>query len=126
MDLQVKEEAFAKEDYEKVIRLGKAIIGFTDQINLEKLKRDYNNRLHELVHKIYANIKTSHISSFREWVQSLLEVITDNIIDYSPALRNQKDLINEETSRILDLESKQRKLADYTEQIQQMMAWKEV
>lgn len=126
MDLQVKEAAFAKEDYEKVIRLGKAIIGFTDQINLEKLKRDYNNRLHELVHKIYANIRTSHISSFREWVQSLLEVITDNIIDYSPALRNQKELINEETARILDLESKQRKLADYTEQIQQMMAWKEV
>ena len=126
LDYLTDNSAFAKEDYEKVIRLGRATIGFTDQINLEKLRRDYNNKLHSLVQSIYADVRTSHIKSFEEWLQSLQEVLENNIIEYSPVLRNQVELIKEETARIQDLEMKQQKLADYTEQIRRMMAWKEV
>ena len=122
---ETDESTFAKADYEKVIRLGKTTIGFTDQIYIERLRRDYNSKLHELVYSIYADIRASHLNSFSEWLHSLLSVIENNILEYSPALKNQVELINEETSRILELENKQRKLSDYTEQIKRMMAWKE-
>ena len=120
-----EKDEFQKKDYEIAIRLGNTSIGFTDLINLEKLRRDYNTKLHSLFQSIYSDISASHIASFNEWLQRLMDVLEHNIIEYSPSLRNQAELIGEETARIHELEQKQRLLADYTDQIREMMAWKE-
>ena len=59
-----------------------------------------------------------------EWQRSLLETVEANIVDFSPQLRNQNEIIREETARIEDLEHRRQKLSDYTRQIREMMDWK--
>ena len=47
----------------------------------------------------------------------------NNIIEINPTLAAQSEIIKEETQRIQDLETKQRKLDQYVNQIHGMMQW---
>ena len=58
-------------------------------------------------------------------MSSLLDTIIGNIVEFSPQLHEQAEIIREETARIAELESHMIKLNDYTEQIRRMMDWKE-
>ena len=49
----------------------------------------------------------------------------ENIVEFSPQLYNQAEIIREETERIAELESRKLKLREYSEQIRRMMDWKE-
>ena len=63
--------------------------------------------------------------SFNAWMNSLLDTVIENIVEFSPQLHNQAEIIKEETARISELEFRKLKLSDYTEQIRKMMDWKE-
>ena len=65
-------------------------------------------------------------SSFDLWMGNLLTIIIENIVEFSPQLHNQAEIIREETARIAELESKMAKLNEYTAQVKRMMDWKEV
>ena len=55
----------------------------------------------------------------------MLDTVIENIVEFSPQLYNQAEIIREETERIAELESRKLKLREYSEQIRRMMDWKE-
>lgn len=99
--------------------------GDANRLNIDKLTRKYNSEMEQQVLEIYASFESSHANSFDAWMRSLMATIIENIVEFSPQLHEQAEIIREETARIADLESRMIKLNDYTEQIRRMMDWKE-
>lgn len=99
--------------------------GDTNRVNIDKLAQRYNSEMRTQVLEIYHSFETSHASSFDAWMGSLLATIIENIVEFSPQLHNQAEIIREETARIAELESRMVRLNGYTEQIRRMMDWKE-
>lgn len=94
-------------------------------INRMKLARTYNSEINKAKEGNYRNIFTSHIDSYESWIESLKELLLDNIVEINPTLSAQAEIIKEETQRIQELESRQRKLDNYVSQIHKMMQWRE-
>lgn len=99
--------------------------GDTNRLKIEKLAKKYNEEMQKQVLEIYHSFELSHANSFDAWMSSLLDTIIGNIVEFSPQLHEQAEIIREETARISELESRMIKLNDYTEQIRKMMDWKE-
>lgn len=99
--------------------------GDANRLNIEKLTRKYNSEMQAQVLEIFHTFEASHASSFDAWLTSLLTTIIENIVEFSPQLHEQAEIIREETARIAELESRMIRLNDYTEQIRRMMDWKE-
>ena len=99
--------------------------GDANRLNIDKLARKYNSEMEQQVLEIYQFFETSHANSFDAWMRSLMATIIENIVEFSPQLHEQAEIIREETARIAELESRMIKLNDYTEQIRRMMDWKE-
>lgn len=119
-------EQFDKKDFEYGIRLGRFVIGNTNRINLEKLRGSYNSAMETSVSAIRISVQNSHEESIRLWIENLMGLIIDNIVSYNPSLRNQQNLINEETEKIMELESRLKKVRQYQSRIREMMSWKNV
>jgi hypothetical protein len=100
--------------------------GDAGRLDIEKLARRYNSGIKEQVDEIYASFQYSHEVSFDAWMDNLLVIIIENIVEFSPLLHNQAEIIREETARIVELESRIVKLNDYKSQVKRMMDWKEV
>ena len=69
-------------------------------------------------------IEESHRESAYQWIESLLDEIRTNIVEYSPELSKQAKKIQNLTKQIEDLMARQEKIKDYTVQLGAMMDWK--
>ena len=118
------EDIFVKEDFEANIRVGNLVIGSTVKLNIDKLCRKFNSEIKESAQKIYEDASDSFIQSFELWILNLVHTLIDNIIDFNPSLAIQSQLIKEEEEHILELETRQKDLNRYMEQIRKMMDWK--
>lgn len=125
--LEYKELAFdakAEAIFDKAAFLHR-FFGDANRLNIDKLTRKYNSEMEAQVLEIFHSFEASHASSFDAWMSSLLATIIENIVEFSPQLHEQAEIIREETARIAELESRMIRLNDYTEQIRRMMDWKE-
>ena len=125
--LQYQELAFdarAEAIFDKTAFLHR-FFGDANRLNIDKLTRKYNSEMEQQVSEIYQFFETSHANSFDAWLHSLMATIIENIVEISPQLHEQAEIIREEVLRIADLESRMIKLNDYTEQIRRMMDWRE-
>ena len=120
MDYQVSADALF--DKSKFLH---RIFGDTDRLAIYKLTGQYNRNLRREVDAVYEALCSSHKQSFDAWRNSLVALIRENIVEFSPELYNQSKLIEEEGIRIRDMEKRIGLLQDYSSQIRQMMAWKE-
>ena len=93
-------------------------------INRMKLARTYNAEINKAKEGNYRNIFTSHIDNYTTWIENLKDLLLNNIIEINPALSAQAEIIKEETQKIQELESRQRKLDQYVSQIHKMMQWR--
>ena len=117
-------ENHAESIFEKAAFVYK-FFGDTNRINIDKLTKRFNSELRLMVQQIYNSFESSHANSFDEWMNNLLDTVIENIVEFSPQLYNQAEIIREETERIAELESRKLKLREYSEQIRRMMDWKE-
>ena len=113
------EDMFAKEHFAKRFTL----LGETGKLNLLKLRWTYNLSMKEDVNNIYVEIRNNHEGEFRNWLHTLLGIIRDNIVDYSPVLHEQSLQIRQKENKILDLQSRYNKLQNYSNTIKSMMDW---
>ena len=102
------------------------VFGDTNRLDTDKLTRRYNDEIKVQINEIYTSFESSHKISFNEWMSNLLTIIEENIVEFSPQLHNQSEIIREETARIAELESRMVKLNEYTAQVKRMMDWMEV
>ncbi len=115
---------FQKENFEKSIQVLGRTIRFSDHLMLDKMAENYNANMKKSIDDRFKVIKESHNDSARQWIDSLLEEIKDNIVNYSPELSKLADKIRKITADIEDHEKRQVRLAEYKEQLRGMMDWK--
>lgn len=118
------EEIFKKVNFERRVKIGDMTIWQSDHLNIDKLARTYNTNMKENVELRYASIEKSHRESAHSWIQSLLDEIYTNIVDYSPELSKQARQIQSMTKQIEGLIDRKNRLKEYTEQLCAMMDWK--
>ena len=118
------ETIFDKVNFERRVRIFNQTIWESDHLNIEKLAKTYNTNITRGAEARYSSIEASHRESAFTWIQSLLDEIYENIVEYSPELSKQAKRIRIMTEQIEELEGRQTRLKQYTEQLQRMMDWK--
>lgn len=118
------EEIFLKDNFKKRIGIGDFVLFESDNLNIEKLAKKYNSEMATKVVEMRQAIQASHTDSFTKWKESLVNTVTSKIVEYSPMLHSQAQIIKEESEKILALEDKQHQLAFYAQTISKMMEWK--
>ena len=122
--MKYKEESDIKLDKDKFEIKLLSVFAFDPlNINRYKLTRAYNSEIDRAKAGNSRNILVSHVNSYSTWLQAHKELLLNNIIEINPTLAAQSEIIKEETQRIQDLETKQRKLDQYVNQIHGMMQW---
>lgn len=117
---------FQKENFERSIQILGKTIRFSDHLMLDKLADTYNSKMSEGVNTRYSAIKESHEGSAKQWIDSLLDEVRENIVNYSPELSKLADRIKRITADIEDHQRRQIKLTEYKDKLSQMMNWKSV
>ena len=95
----------------------------SDHLNIEKLTKTYNSNIEVGAMNRYNSIEESHKKSVFQWIEELLDVIRENIVEYSPELSRQAKQIRVMTEQIEELEARKRKLNQYTDDLHNMMDW---
>ena len=117
---------FQKENFERSIQILGKTFRFSDHLMLDKLADTYNVKMSEGVKERYGIIKESHDGSAKEWIESLLDEIRENIVNYSPELSRLANRIKRITADIEDHEKRKTMLMEYKKELQGMMEWKSV
>lgn len=115
---------FQRENFERSFQILGKTFRFSDHLMLDKLAETYNTKMSEGVNTRFAAIKESHDGSAKQWIDSLLEEVKENIVNYSPELSKLADRIRRITADIEDHEKRQTKLMEYKVELLQMMNWK--
>ncbi len=118
------DDIFQKEYLTDKFKMDRLFFGESLRLDKKKLQSTFNNQMNEAMSNLFTVFNTSHATSFESWLNDLLMIINENIVEYSPTLHRQLVLINSLNNQILDLESKKNKLSIYDEQLEEMMSWK--
>ena len=118
------DQIFIKNNFVFALHIGKLRIGESIKLNLDKLTKTYNNEMKHAVDKISQDIQDYHRANFTLWISKLIETIIENIVDFSPELHEQSELIRMDARKIEELETRESRLIQYTERIKQLMDWK--
>lgn len=120
------DDIFIKTEFERhAISLFGIKLFDNNKLNLGKLSRTYNSELKDGIENISRRLQNSHELSFKSWTDNLMKVIRENITEYNPGLNKIVRYISEDEKRINDLTERQLKLTQYTQEIEDMMSWKE-
>ena len=90
-----------------------------------KLSDQYNSKMAQKVQMLTEECMAAHTQTYETWLNSMMDLIRKNIIEFSPKLSEQTALIRNEENRIMELSDRIEKLQQYSLQISQMMDWKE-
>lgn len=94
-----------------------------NRLNLNKLTKAYNKELRSQTTHVYNMLKESHENNFKKWVDDLLQKIRENITDYNADLHQLTELISEQEKTLRDLESRKKKLIEYSREVEEKMSW---
>ncbi|HEM6346789.1 TPA: dynamin family protein [Streptococcus suis] len=101
------------------------IFGDANKIDLQKLEKRYNSLLKTAYKHINEQLISHHQATFYKWVEELLQLVMENIVEFSPDLQSTNLLIQDNKAKIEELTTKLHNLHDYSEELQELMAWKE-
>ena len=119
------DNVFLRENFNKYLfPFGGLKIVDTYKLNLSKLGATYNRALKEYVDRTYKRVHKTHSEMFQNWCDDLLENISCHIQEYNPVLKELVDKIRVDSEKIADLQDRQTRLAEYVDQIKNLMAWK--
>lgn len=120
------ERIFDKINFERRIKIGQVVLWESDHLDIDKLVFTYNINIERGANARYKSIEESHRDSAFSWIQSLLDEIYENIVEYSPELSKQAKRIRIMTENIVDLVKRKVRLNQYTDELKQMMDWQVV
>lgn len=119
-------ENHAKDIFKKAKFEKKILFWQLDRLNLSKIVNVYRESYDDDIAERCKSIKESHRESAHNWIRSLLDLIIENLVQYSPELSKMAKRIESLTNQIEDLIQCQIKLEQYTEKLCEMMDWKKI
>lgn len=118
------EEIFLEKNFKRGIKIGGLVLFESDKLDIGRLTERYNKEMNQNIEAVGKAIQDGHTESFSKWKENLVGTVTSKIVEYSPLLHSQAQIIFEETEKIMELENRQKQLANYAEVIRKMMDWK--
>lgn len=116
---------FEVDEFDYLLDFGDLKLFKMDKLFLNRLSNAYKSMIADIIEKVDRNIHDAYLNSFIAWEENLVNIVRENIVDYSPELREQQKKINEETALIHDLQNRQGRLQVYAGDIFAMITWKE-
>jgi hypothetical protein len=120
-----QDQSLREQNFHSQIKIGHRVLYSNPSLNLRKMGRKYQEAMDSQLTQIRKTIYDDHTATFKRWQSRLISKVEAKIVDYSPQLYAQAQIIEEETAKIHELEEKRAQLAFYTQTIAQMMDWKE-
>ncbi|SEL42924.1 dynamin family protein [Ruminococcus albus] len=118
------EKLFTRSQFEKrYIMLFGIRLFENKKLDLNKLTKAYNKELKGQTSHIYNMLKESHENNFRRWTDDLLKKIRENVTDYNSDLHQLTELISEQERTLRELESRRKRLIEYSREIEEKMSW---
>lgn len=107
-------------------RLGNfQLFGDSNKIDLKKLEKAHNNLLKTAYKQINEQLTIQHQETFYKWVEDLLHLVTENIVEFSPDLHSTNLLIQDNRVKIEELSTNLQNLHEYSKELHDLMAWKD-
>ena len=116
--------AFDEEDFNLSFNLGSWKLWKSDHLDKLRLADTYNKQTIESLGIVTDRIRSSHENSFVVWLDDLMKIVIDNIIEYNPDLLVQSEQIDAMKAEIEDLEERKALISEYKNRIDQMLTWK--
>lgn len=118
-------QIFSKENFKLGIQIGDfTVFGNSNKLDLKKLSKKYKQLLKEDLEQMIADIMTHHVNNFKVWSNHLLQIIEQNIIEFSPNLQKTNSLIIDKNRQIEDYTLKLSQLKTYSLEIMNLLDWK--
>lgn len=119
------EQVFKKDEFDYLIRLGSVKLIKLDRINTSRLSQEYESKISSAVDGILKKVENESFTQFRNWADRLVNDVKENMVDYSPALKEMQHKINEREEHINVLRERYEKLKLYSNDISGLIDWKE-
>lgn len=100
------------------------LFGDSRKIDTTKLVNKYNSEINNEIESIKENFSKSHVNSYRDWSSALMNIINDNIVEFSPSLHEKSEMIKDYSRQVKELEDRLILLKEYSCQIKELMSWK--
>jgi GTPase SAR1 family protein len=94
-----------------------------NEIDSDKTIKQYNRSLSADVEQIKGKIGSSHKEKFGLWLNTLMDLIRNKIVDYNPTLTWYSNQISEDNARIGELNAKLNELDSYRQNIAALIGW---
>lgn len=95
-----------------------------EKLNIRKLSHRYNNNISKAAIEMSAEMNNNGYTSFKNWKESLFDLINANITEYNPELRNMADDIKDQTEQITELKENKDTIRYTMSEIEDLMAVK--
>lgn len=119
------EQIFKKDEFDYLINYGDIKLIKLDRILISQLSQAYSSKISAAVDDILKNVVNESYIQFKNWADSLVNDVKENIVDYSPALKKVQHKINEREEHINVLKERYEKLKVYLNDIAELIDWKE-
>ena len=116
------DEKFSKEDFEYSI-FEKMFASPTDNLNLEKLKKNYNSEISANINAFYQQLSEEHKQKFSHWADVLKNTIYVHLTELNPRLAGKYKNIMKGVKDLQDLEERELKLKQYAKEIFEKIDW---
>lgn len=121
-----KGKIFKQADLAEGFRIGNLnLFGNSHKLDLKKVAKKYNDSVRHQVNILIAEIQKRHQEDFEKWSEALIQLIKENIVDFNPDLREANQSIIQKEKEIKDYEAKLVHLVASTNEIKQLLSFKE-
>ncbi|MBP2619876.1 dynamin family protein [Streptococcus panodentis] len=114
---------FNRDELSYIFRIGDYRLK-SNKINIAGLTSTYNREFKAKLVEFSETIKSEHQSKFKNWVQDLVSLVKNNIVEFSPELKEKDQKIQKVMKEIYSLEEQQAQIEAYVNEIKRMTTWK--
>lgn len=119
------EQIFKKDEFDYLIHYGDIKLIKLERVLIDQLSKAYGVKISDEINDIMKKVVDESIGQFRNWADTLVNDVKENIVDYSPALKAIQHKISEKEKHINILMERYEKLKGYSDDIQKLIDWKE-
>lgn len=121
-----QEKLFHRKHLVKGFQLGELVILVNQhKLDFGKTSKAYNTKLMRHLEEVVTSIRESHQLDFKNWSDNLVSIICDNIVDFSPNLKEENKAILKKENDIQDYKDKLIQLIASSNEMKQLLSFKE-
>lgn len=107
------------------IKLGDLyLFGNHNKVDFKKLSRLYEKVMNDDIAQLKENFQSYYRENLSTWLNKLYRLVSENIIEFNPNLRETNEKIIQINQKIRDYEDKENQLKEFQQKIDDLLTWK--